>query len=341
VSKSFMQAPVPGAVKIVPPPPAPINYEQKDTGARVTLPPTEAPPPGYYKLGTQPIKPNTAIKEMAEPGNPSGPPVLMLVNEDTGEPIKKIGDKGGLITPDAADLFARIGLQDLKQLPAMGFGPQMRGPVFQRMAQIVKDEGIIPEDMAVRQTVRQEMRKGMGQLERQRAQIEPFIATFDKNIDVLESVFKSPTGVPAVNRWIQAGKRAITGDPELAKIDVAIKTVANEFARIMTSATAGGTQMPESEIKKVEGLLNAAQTPEQVKAALDIMRRDTQNRKASFKEQGDLYQSRLEQLGNYKAPATTSPAPAAPAAAPAGPKPISQMTTEEIKAELARQKGQQ
>jgi hypothetical protein len=85
-------------------------------------------------------------------------------------------------------------------------------------------------------------------------------------------------------KWINAGKRAVTGDPTLAAYDLAIKTVSNEYAKIV-SGSMGNQQLAESEIKKVEGLLNAAKTQQDVDAVLNLMKQETHNRMAGFKEQ--------------------------------------------------------
>jgi hypothetical protein len=47
----------------------------------------------------------------------------------------------------------------------------------------------------------------------------------------------------------------------------------------------GNTAVAVSEIKRMEDLLNAAQTPQDVMAVLNTMREETQNRMAGFKEQ--------------------------------------------------------
>jgi hypothetical protein len=94
-----------------------------------------------------------------------------------------------------------------------------------------------------------------------------------------------------INQWINAGKRAVVGDPDLSAYDLAIKGTMNEYAKIV-SGSMGNTAVAEGEIKKANDLLNAAQTPEQVNAVLDMMRRETQNRMAGFDDQiGELKNS--------------------------------------------------
>jgi len=61
--------------------------------------------------------------------------------------------------------------------------------------------------------------------------------------------------------------------------------VVNEFARITTTATAGGQATAESEIAKIESLLTAAQTTQQFKNVINTMRKETSNRIAAFNDE--------------------------------------------------------
>jgi uncharacterized ParB-like nuclease family protein len=47
----------------------------------------------------------------------------------------------------------------------------------------------------------------------------------------------------------------------------------------------GNTAVALAEIKKIEALLNAAQTPGQVKAVVETMKRETANRMKGFEEE--------------------------------------------------------
>lgn len=242
----------------------------------------------------------TTIKEMADPKNPGAPPKLYLLNALTGDVIKELGDKGGQATRETVDFLARTGLYGgFKALPTMGFGPQIRGPVLNRMAEIAAKEDIMPEDVITRGVVRDTLKTGLQQMEGQAGKIEAFARNFDKNIGVVRDMLRKNdprTGVPILNKWIQAGKRSVTGDPDISALDVGLKTIANEFSRLTTSATGGG-QLAESEIKKAEALLSAAQTPEQMEAALQVMEKDKANRLSSFEEQRKSYQQRIQDLG--------------------------------------------
>lgn len=127
------------------------------------------------------------------------------------------------------------------------------------------------------------------------------------------------TGVPLLNKWINAGKRSVTGDPNISALDANIKATVNEYAKIVGGGTGGGATA-QGEVAKIEGLLSAAQTPQQIEAVLNVMRQETANRMKSFKDQRDEITGRMVPVK----------ATAPPAALPGGIKP------EDIDAELAR-----
>ena len=92
------------------------------------------------------------------------------------------------------------------------------------------------------------------------------------------------TGVPILNKWINAGKRSVLGDPDISALDANIKATVNEYAKIVGGGTGGGATA-QGEISKIEGLLSSAQSPAQIENVLNVMRKETANRMQSFKDQ--------------------------------------------------------
>jgi hypothetical protein len=114
-----------------------------------------------------------------------------------------------------------------------------------------------------------------------------FASNAEKNLKLAgqlsEKVGRS--GNPALNRWILAGKRSIAGDVDVVRFDAALRTGINEFAKVTSSAT-GGSVTSDSARKEVEDMLNAAQTPAQVKGIIDLLvNKELQNRRTSYDEQ--------------------------------------------------------
>lgn len=152
-------------------------------------------------------------------------------------------------------------------------------------AQISSNLGVSPEEARANQLAFKGSGGALLQLAKREAQIGSNVKNFDFNADqVLQLSDKvDRTGVPVANAWLQAGRRAVAGNPDLSAFDVAVKTTVNEFAQIVGGTTSGAST--EGEKKKAEALLNAAQTPDQVKNVINQMRIESQNRMKSFATQ--------------------------------------------------------
>ena len=172
-------------------------------------------------------------------------------------------------------------------LPAMGMGKSaasMRSQILNQAAALAT--GTAPEDQRIAQIGNKAATSALTQLSRQQTMVGAFEKTFNKNADLVLEFSKKvdPSGVPIINKWINAGKRSVVGDPDIAAYDAAVKSVANEYTKIINGSM-GNTVLAEGEIKKVEGLLNAAQSPQQVIEVVQFMRRETQNRMQGFSDQ--------------------------------------------------------
>ena len=119
-------------------------------------------------------------------------------------------------------------------------------------------------------------------LTRMRASVAAFEQTAQKNLDiVLEQSKKTDrSGVPWIDRWVQAGKRG-TGDPEIVKLDAAIRTASSEVAKVVTSANLAGA-LSDSARHEIDAMLNPAMSPEQIQAVIGVMKRDMNNRITSL-----------------------------------------------------------
>lgn len=235
-----------------------------------------------------------------------------------GKPLNATtpGEKIDLAKIDKADLEAAYRyFADGTLPPNMGRGQQgmaeskrIRGI----SAQISESLGISPEEARANQLAFKGSGQAVTALVKREAQVGANVRNFDFNADqVLQLSQKvDRTGVPVVNAWINAGKRSVAGNPEIAAFDVAVKTTVNEFAQIVSGTTAGATT--EGEKQKAEKLLSAAQTPAQITAVINQMRVESQNRMKSFADQ------KQATLGSLRAggPKPATPAPAAQPAAP-------------------------
>lgn len=188
---------------------------------------------------------------------------------------------GPALSKDALDLAADQFLVT-GTIPPVNRGD--RSAIVNRAAAMAKEKGMDPN--VVDRMANKSNQAALTQLTKQETMVGAFEKNFVKNVGIVERISqkKDSTGVPVLQKWINVGKKAVSGDPELASLAVAIKAVQNEYGKIV-SGSMGNTAVAVSEIKRMEDLLNAAQTPQDVMAVLNTMREETQNRMAGFKEQ--------------------------------------------------------
>lgn len=206
------------------------------------------------------------------------------------------------LSKDALDMAADRFLTD-GTLPSVS--KPNRDAIVERAAAVAKEKGISGD--RVTQLANKANTSALTQLTKQETMVGAFEKNFVKNVDIVDRLSRKTdnTGVPLLQKWINEGKRATSGDPNLAGLAVAIKAVQNEYGKIV-SGSMGNTAVAVSEIKRMEKLLNDAQTPQDVQAVLNTMREETQNRMAGFKEQ------KAELLGSMRSatkPPNVSAAP--------------------------------
>jgi hypothetical protein len=172
-------------------------------------------------------------------------------------------------------------------LPPLGMGKDAvanRNAIINRASELARAGGM-PNDR-ITQMQNKANSAALSQLTKQETMVGAFEKNFVKNADLVVK-FSSKvdrTGAPLLDKWIQSGKRAATGDPELKALDVAIKAVSNEYAKIV-SGSMGNTAVAVSEIKRMESLLNSAMTKQDVISVINTMKTETENRMLGFKEQ--------------------------------------------------------
>lgn len=190
------------------------------------------------------------------------------------------------LSKDAIDDQANRFLTD-GTLPSLGMGRDAianRNAIINRASELARAQGMSND--RVTQLANKANTSALTQLTKQETMVGAFEKNFVKNVDIVDRLSKQTdnTGVPLLQKWINVGKKASSGDPNLAALAVAIKAVQNEYGKIV-SGSMGNTAVAVSEIKRMEELLNAAQTPQDVQAVLNTMRQETRNRMEGFKEQ--------------------------------------------------------
>jgi hypothetical protein len=192
-------------------------------------------------------------------------------------------------TPEALKaLSTRFG--ETGDIPGMGMGKaatEARTKVINQWASDLNSSGGTVQDQIAKQAALKASRAELTKLQSQRGTVMAFAATAEKNLNLAVSLSEKVgrTGVPVLNKWLLAGKRSVAGDPDVAAFDAALRTGINEYAKVTSSATGGGVTS-DSARKEVESMLNAAQTPEQIKSIMDqVLVKDLANRKSGYDQQ--------------------------------------------------------
>jgi|SRR5579863_56490 len=219
------------------------------------------------------------------------------------------------------------------QVPALGWGPQERVRVLNRAGQIAGEYNLSPAQVIGLHAAGRADFAAAVQLGKLRANVSNFEQTANKEADLtlelaeggigskavqdrLKSMQDDPnaplelkslvgtkpvegtaqSGIPVLNRWIQAGRTNVTGDPDVVAFNAAITSLKNEYARIMSSPGATGGQTSDTARREAEGLINKAQTPEQLKSAIASMKISMQNRIDSIDNEFNSTRKRIENL---------------------------------------------
>lgn len=221
-------------------------------------------------------------------------------------------NESSALSPEAIEMNAQLFVKT-GQLPSMGLGPQLRTPVFNRAAQILAEQGKTADAIAANQMA---FKSGQGELsavQKNRGVVGAFINTLDKQLNLLDQYSQKVdrTGVPALNRWINAGRNEIMGDPDVNNLNNVVNTVRAEYSRAMNTITGGGAQADEA-VKRVEQSLTAAKTPEQIQGWANTVRAEAQNRQQGYEEQinqikGSLFDSKNFTPGQVAPPKQGGP----------------------------------
>lgn len=198
------------------------------------------------------------------------------------------------LDPASVDFYASS-LLTTGQLPNMGMGSgAARLQIMNRAAAMAKEQGLGDQALALNKATYAAGQAELTNLQKNRGMIDAFEATANKNITLVRNLAGAldNTGVPALNKWINAGKKAVVGDPAVTNIDLAIRGLVGEYAKVVTTVTGSGTTA-EAARSKIEADLNNAQSPEQIYGVLDTMAQEMNNRKTSYDDQLDQIKSQM------------------------------------------------
>lgn len=225
-----------------------------------------------------------------------------------GYDTKPISAAGGL-TQSAIDKNAiKYILTNTMPPLGMGKGGGMRQSILNRAGQLADVAGV---DMT---TLQSEYKANSAALSKQvvlRASVAQFESTALKSMDLALNEMKGVgnDNVPLWQKYKQGLETGVFGDKKVAGFQTALKTFANEYAKIMSGSTsaAGATV---SSMNDAEKLINSYMTKGMIDEVTDIMRQDMENKKTSIQETVNGISSTIGQFMKAAyAPSSTSETP--------------------------------
>ena len=114
------------------------------------------------------------------------------------------------------------------------------------------------------------------------------------------------TGVPAINRWIKAGRQSLAGDPGVTDFNIQYQAYLGEVSRAISNPNLSGV-LPVTVRREFEESLPQASTAEAIRHAVNIAKQDMAVRNEEMSSQ----------LENIKGRIRGDPAKATPPSAPA------------------------
>jgi hypothetical protein len=202
--------------------------------------------------------------------------------------------------------------RDTGKMPALGMGSSIirKQILTERSRELREEAGSVAQDIT-RQSDIHSLQQALTILERSHANVANFEGTALKEADLtLQKAERGAAvgGVPMANRWIQAGRTSIAGDPDVAAFNAAMVSFKNEYARIMSSPTATGGQTSDAARAEADTLINGAMTKGALVSVIDTMKQGMRNRIDTINDELKATQDRIAELasqpGKPAAPAT-------------------------------------
>lgn len=228
------------------------------------------------------------------------------------------GEAGGGLN-DAAKINAAVKYNLTGTLPSFGMGKaarQDRLEVMNYAAELAK--GKKPEHLVADAANFKANSASLNQITKQFNIIEQN-SNSAKNSAALalksaEAGGAGPTGSPALNRWIQAGRRNIAGDKNVMALDGHLSTFAEEYAKVMTAST-GSAAATDSARGEAHKRLSSANSVGQLQSIFSEMLKEMGGRHYAARTQIQSIQGQLGG-GSYSEQNGVQAKPDAPAAAP-------------------------
>jgi hypothetical protein len=161
-----------------------------------------------------------------------------------------------------------------------------RQKIRNRAAELAKEQGVTGGELVARH----ETKKATSAALAQATKAEANVSTFANNLEGATSVMLdlagkvNNSGVPTFNRWVNAGRTRLAGDPDVTALDMQVKTVRDEFTKMMLAGNTLGASGTLADRQELDAAFSSANTLPQLQAVAETVRKDRAIRIKSFRE---------------------------------------------------------
>lgn len=163
--------------------------------------------------------------------------------------------------------------------------PAERSAILNEAATIAKDNGDTAEETALRGQANKATQTAINDITKRRS----LVATFEKDADkrlalILELSAKTDrTGMPALNRWLNAGRKNIEGDEDVNNLNSAMVGAQAELAKVL-SGSLGNAGVSDAARAEAQQIINTAMSDGQIKSLVPVLRRELKYKLDSYDE---------------------------------------------------------
>lgn len=221
------------------------------------------------------------------------------------------------ISPETVDFYATMdwsGMRDWRQGLRNKEGSALIAAVDKRVPLMGKELGLTPQDMGSGKAMFAALSKSLADRIKYSAAVEQLQGTVDKQVHLVESLMDKGgvnSGLRILNEWIQAGRTA-TSNPDVAALDMAVRGLAREHQRVLTSPLSNA-QLAVAAQKTGDELLNKAKSPAEFKALFGVIRKETENARDQTRETVGSLEHRLKSINRAPQPVAPQDGSGAPA----------------------------
>lgn len=170
-----------------------------------------------------------------------------------------------------------------RKMESLGQNSPLRPRIAMLAAKLATDEG---RSVLADNAVYKAESANAANLTKQYGVIKAGEQTVLGNLELMKDLIKKvdATGVPVLERWVRAGKRAIAGDPDVTKLDALIQSTQADIGKVLSAST-GAAGIPVEALKKAQKYMGENLTADQFDALYDIVPKEMAVRTDKMEEQ--------------------------------------------------------